>query len=288
MYSFDPVIGAFADAARRLERSHTHIDTWHWQHLWAWHVVAVVDLHAAVTGREPTFPAWYTPFGAAGEAAVDRQNAVIDALHPQWTTADAYGAWHRAALECIEGAELLTPSQRADTTAYPWLAGLSIDDVVRWQTEHINEHFPVDGAQLSFDTEIYRLRMQYQRWCDVAASADADARTHTHLWAWQTISIARIIAGRDGTLPQYPAWPTANPDNHDQVDINAWIERTHGGVDAQAAIERWDVGFRQLLSMLVMIPAEWYSDPARCPWLDGYVLLDVVKGSTEHHAEHAE
>jgi hypothetical protein len=138
------------------------------------------------------------------------------------------------------------------------------------------------------DDARYALRQQYHWWAVHRTHPGATAWQYTHLWAWQTISRARLHAGHDGGLPRYPTWPTTNPDDHAAVDINAWIEQTHGVGSLQSAFERWDEGFTALLHLCADIPVERFVDRAACPWLDGYVLLDVITGTTEHHREHAE
>ncbi len=290
MHHTDPVIAAFADDGRFLQQKALRdgFSANQWRHYWGWNAIALAHLEAAAQRTDPQYPSWaiapYQPI----EAFVDAQNAAIDGLYPEWDAPAAQRAWADQCAAIIQVASDIPADIRADTTLFPFLNGASVNDVLRIQTGHSREHYAKNPAEQALDDALYALRQQYQWWVAHRTHPSATAWVYTHLWAWQTISIARIAAGSEGQLPVYPTWPTDNPDNHTQVDINAWIERTHGGVDAQTAIARWDMGFRQLLSMLVKIPAEWYLDPARCPWLDGYVLLDVIKGTTEHHREHAE
>lgn len=284
----DPIIGAFADVTRRVGMANTALamTAQEWKHYWAWHVIGLAHLRAAQEDRIPAYPVWFVPLEGDIDACVTAQNTAIDALHPAWNVADAYAAWNTVVTECIAVAGTLPAHIRADHTAFAWLNGACVDDVIRAQIHHYSDHMPKTAAECAFDDALYALRQEYQWWSTHAHHPHATVWEYTHLWAWQTISIARIRAGLAGTTPQYPEWPTDNPDNHAALDINAWIEQTHGGVTREAAIARWDAGFNLFVGLLVQIPAEWYGDPARSPWLDGYVLLDVIKGSTAHHAEH--
>lgn len=50
----------------------------------------------------------------------------------------------------------------------------------------------------------------------------------------------------------------------------------------------WRDGFVRLLELGEATPEEMMLDNQRYPWLEGYGLIDVITGSTEHHQEHAE
>ena len=291
MHHTDPVIGAFADDMRFLEQQALRdgFTAAQWRHYWGWNSIALAQVRAAAQQTAPIYPMWaFAPY-APMSAFVDALNAVIDAQHPEWDETSAHAAWQLQCQELMALANQIPPDVRADTTRFPWLNDASVNDVIRMQTNHSTEHYEKSVAEQAYDTALAAFRTMYKRWTAYAATPDADAALFTHLWAWQTISQARLIAGRDGHPPVYPTWPTTDPDTHAVIDdINAWIVATHGTLSRDAAIARWDAGYRAMLQLCADMPAAAYSDPARTPWLNGYVLLDVVRGSLEHHREHLE
>jgi hypothetical protein len=290
MHHTDLVIAAFVDDMRFLQQKALRdgFSANQWRHFWGWNAIALAHLEAAAQRTEPQYPRWaiapYQPI----DTFVDAQNAAIDGLYPEWDAPAAQRAWADQCETIIRVASDIPADIRADTTLFPFLNGSSVNDVLRIQTGHSREHYEKNAAEEAVDDALYALRQQYHWWAVHRTHPGATAWQYTHLWAWQTISLARLRAGHDGGLPRYPTWPTTNPDDHAAVDINAWIEQTHGVGSLQSAFERWDEGFTALLHLCADIPVERFVDPAACPWLDGYVLLDVITGSTEHHREHAD
>lgn len=287
----DPVIAAFADDVRFLQQKALRdgFSAAQWKHYWGWNAIALAHLTAAAQGTTPAYPAWaFAPYEPM-DAFVDALNAVIDAQHPEWDAAAAQAAWAAQCGAMLRVAAMIPAALRADTAAFAWLNGSSVNDVLRIQTGHSTEHYAKTPAELAYDEVMAAFRHMYQRWRAYAADPEADAQLFTHLWAWQTISRARLLAGKNGHAPVYPTWPTTDPDTHAVIDdINAWIQSTHGTLNRPAVIARWDAGYREILELCTALPAGAYSDPTRTPWLDGYVLLDVVRGSLEHHREHIE
>ncbi|MFM2032622.1 MAG: hypothetical protein RLZZ297_1387 [Chloroflexota bacterium] len=288
MHLSDPVIAAFADDVRFLQQKAlpAGFSASQWKHYWGWNAIALAQITAAVQRCDPHYPAWaFAPYEPMA-AFVDATNAVIDAQHPDWDASAAQTHWQQQCAEMIRLASTIPATQRADQSAFPWLNGSSIDDVLRMQTGHSSEHFDKNPAERAYDDVLLRFRVMYQRW--VTAHA-VDPTLYTHLWAWQQITRARLSAGRDGHAPLYPTWPTSDPDTHAVIDdINAWIQQTHGQCSAAEGFRRWQAGYREILALCTELAAADYSDPDRSPWLDGYVLLDVVRGSLEHHREHIE
>jgi hypothetical protein len=45
----------------------------------------------------------------------------------------------------------------------------------------------------------------------------------------------------------------------------------------------WRDGFLRLLELAAAIPEQDLLDTKKYPWLKGYALFDVLKGSYEHH-----
>lgn|GEM_PF-3573019 len=131
------------------------------------------------------------------------------------------------------------------------------------------------------------LTHQYAAWQTYLQTHAVPCADLTHLWAWQRITRARLWAGLHRVAPVYPRWPTRDPDDYAaQADVNAWIQRTYGGVDADTALNRWRAGYDAVIGLAQRVPAQDWDDPAVVPWLHGYVLWDVIIGTVEHHREH--
>ena len=141
-------------------------------------------------------------------------------------------------------------------------------------------------------TQPNRLQMltqMYAAWGAYLQTHAVPSADLTHLWAWQRITQARLLAGLRHATPVYPRWLTSDPDDHAaKEDINAWIQATYGGVDAQTALRRWHAGYGETIRLAQAVPASAWDDPAVVPWLGGYVLWDVIIGTVEHHREHLE
>jgi hypothetical protein len=111
-----------------------------------------------------------------------------------------------------------------------------------------------------------------------------------HLWAWQQRSIARLEAARLGREPAYPAWPSefAPEQEEEPHDLNAWLyaaSRDRAWAEMRRA---WGDGFRRFLDLGEALPEGHLLEVGRYEWLEGYALIDVLRGSLEHHREHAE
>lgn len=110
-----------------------------------------------------------------------------------------------------------------------------------------------------------------------------------HLRAWQTVSIARLEAGQRGGAPLYPPWAGSDPDAEAaRTDQNARIQEMYRNQPWAAVWREWRAGFLRFMALAEAIPAADLADATRYPWLDGYTLLDVLRGSYEHHREHLE
>lgn len=105
-----------------------------------------------------------------------------------------------------------------------------------------------------------------------------------HVMAWQQLSIARLEAAWHSGELVFPEWlGDADPEAEDVDRLNARIydfyreqpwPRVHGA---------WQDGFRKLLRLAKEVPEAELVDKKRYPWLKGYSLFDVLKGSYEHH-----
>lgn len=106
-----------------------------------------------------------------------------------------------------------------------------------------------------------------------------------HVWAWQQISIARMEAGTQDIEPVYPEWPVpiVVGAEGDTNAINAWIYEKYRDMPWETVYQNWRAGFLHFIEMAESIPEENLLDTARYPWLMGYPLIAVLKGSYEHH-----
>lgn len=111
-----------------------------------------------------------------------------------------------------------------------------------------------------------------------------------HLWAWQQRSVARVEAALRGGEPEYPAWPDAfDIEQEGQPhDLNAWLYASTRGLPWAEVYQRWEAGFRRLLELGAAVADADMVALDRYPWIAGYALIDVLRGSAEHHREHAE
>lgn len=111
-----------------------------------------------------------------------------------------------------------------------------------------------------------------------------------HLRAWQQRSITRLDAALRHREPAYPAWPAQfDPEMEDQPhDLNAWLYAQDRDRPWASVYAEWREGFRRLLELGAAIPESDLLDTGKYSWLEGYALFDVLKGSYEHHREHAE
>ncbi len=135
--------------------------------------------------------------------------------------------------------------------------------------------------------QVQALQHMVHAWEQYGQAHQPPVAVLTHLWAWQLITQARLQAALTNTQPVYPLWPTVDPDAEDDKDTtNDWIQRTHGGVGADVAYARWRAGFDAVIALASCVPDTRWEDPSYVPWLHGYLLIDVIFGTLEHHREH--
>ena len=111
-----------------------------------------------------------------------------------------------------------------------------------------------------------------------------------HLWTWQQRSVARLEAARDGHEPVYPAWPTQlDPELEDQPHaLNAWLYQATRDQPWPQIYASWHANFTRFLELAAALSEADLLEQDRYPWLPGYALIEVLHGTAEHHAEHAE
>lgn len=110
-----------------------------------------------------------------------------------------------------------------------------------------------------------------------------------HLRAWQAVSIARLEAAQHSGAPLYPGWAERDPDA--EAEPTAQNARIYEMYRAQPWVDvwrEWRAGFLRFLALAEAIPAADLTDATKYPWLNGHTLLDVLRGSYEHHREHLE
>lgn len=106
-----------------------------------------------------------------------------------------------------------------------------------------------------------------------------------HLMAWQQISVARLEAARLGREPALPDWLAGlDPDAETKLNqINARIYAIYREQPWSTIHEGWAGGFSHFLELAAELPEDDLQDAEKYPWLRGYALADVLKGSYEHH-----
>lgn len=109
-----------------------------------------------------------------------------------------------------------------------------------------------------------------------------------HLRAWQQVSIARLEAAQLGREPVMPGWTAGgDPDHEPDLDANnARIHATYRDASWADVHRAWREGYLRLLALAEAIPDHDLYDHAKYPWLAGHTLLDVLRGTYEHHREH--
>lgn len=119
----------------------------------------------------------------------------------------------------------------------------------------------------------------------IAPSTMTVKDTIAHLKTWQQRSIARLEAALLNRTPDFSDWP-ANLDPEAEEDlesVNAWIYANIRDLAWPHVYADWRTGFLRFLELAERIPEQDLLDPARYPWLEGYALADVLRGSYEHH-----
>jgi|GEM_PF-362851 len=146
------------------------------------------------------------------------------------------------------------------------------------------------------------LREEFNRWEELLAALDEEQITApnlpsnmsikdviAHLRAWQQISIARMEAVLLDKGPDYPEWPTEDPDpdSEDAINqINDWISRTYQETTWPDVHRLWREGFLRFLELGEAVPERDLLDTEKYPWLKGYSPLGILQASYEHHDEH--
>lgn len=110
-----------------------------------------------------------------------------------------------------------------------------------------------------------------------------------HLAAWQAVSIARLEAAQWGREPEYPAWTGGDPDDEAMTEPqNARIHEMNRARPWPEVHRAWRDGFLRFMALAEAIPAADLTARDKYPWLNGRALIDVLRGSYEHHREHLE
>ncbi|HZQ07998.1 MAG TPA: ClbS/DfsB family four-helix bundle protein [Anaerolineae bacterium] len=112
--------------------------------------------------------------------------------------------------------------------------------------------------------------------------------TIAHLRAWQQVSIARLEAAQKNQEPILPDWLSGqNPESDEhREEFNARIYQTYRDQPWSNIHRDWRTGFLHFIELAASIPEPDLLDPQKYPWLNGYNLLAVLEGSSEHHHEH--
>jgi hypothetical protein len=111
-----------------------------------------------------------------------------------------------------------------------------------------------------------------------------------HVMAWQQRSIARVAAALSGEEPQFPGWPTAEPDSEETTEqTNAWIYQTYRHQPWPRIHRSWRAGFQRFLQLSAQVSERDLLDSGRySSWLDGHPLAFILIASYDHHQEHLE
>lgn len=108
-----------------------------------------------------------------------------------------------------------------------------------------------------------------------------------HLYGWQRRSVARLDAALHHHEPVVPGWPThLSPSVDEELDqINAWIYETYRDQPWSSVHQAWREGYLRVLDLGAAIPEPDLLEPGKYPWLRGYALIEVLRGTYEHHLE---
>jgi hypothetical protein len=112
-----------------------------------------------------------------------------------------------------------------------------------------------------------------------------------HLRAWQQVSIARVEAAYQSHEPLMPDWlASSDPEQEENLEqYNARIYETYHPQPWPQVYHAWKEGFLRFLQLGQATSENDLMDTEKYPWLKGYALIDVLKGSYEHHhIEHFE
>ncbi len=111
-----------------------------------------------------------------------------------------------------------------------------------------------------------------------------------HLMEWQKVSIARMEVFRLETEPVYPGWlKVVSPESDEDTEkFNARIFEAHDEEPWSSVWQTWRNGFLHFVELGESIPEKDLMAEGKYPWLNGYALFAVLKGSYDHHVEHRE
>lgn len=147
--------------------------------------------------------------------------------------------------------------------------------------------------------QINRLQQVFDEWKGLlnGLSEEQVCETHlsdwsikdviAHLMAWQQISIARLEAALSNSKPVFPDWASVlDIDSEEFTDqVNVLIYKLYASEPWQKIHQKWEEGFTRFLKLAESIPEEDLIDKDKYPWLKGYPLSEVLRGSYEHHKE---
>jgi hypothetical protein len=109
-------------------------------HLMTWQNRSNLRLQAAKDGVDPVFPGWPTDLDQESDDDVDAINAWIYKLHQNDLWENVYAQWTSGFQRLIDASQAFPPAQFSDKSAYPWLNGYSLEDVVIGSYNHHIEH----------------------------------------------------------------------------------------------------------------------------------------------------
>jgi hypothetical protein len=107
-----------------------------------------------------------------------------------------------------------------------------------------------------------------------------------HLYEWQRVSISRLKAGIQNSIPEFPDWFIRDPESEKERDelnrliYNKWENKSWNDVYGS-----WKNGFKELIELSKKINSDDLNDKEKFKWLDGYSLNDVLEHSYIHHHE---
>lgn len=109
-------------------------------HLTNWQKVSVARLQAALTGKDPVYPAWFPGRDPETSEALDAINRQIyeSALEQDWD--QTVQEWELRFLELIRLAAVLPEEILTDDTRFEWLRGYPVMAVIDGTLEHHREH----------------------------------------------------------------------------------------------------------------------------------------------------
>lgn len=109
-------------------------------HLMAWQQVTNARLDAALSSREPAYPAWFTVEEEAVPGQPNETNArIFYAYHDQpWPA--VYQRWRAGFQHVLESVETLPESDLLQPARYPWLGDSPLAAILDGTLGHHGEH----------------------------------------------------------------------------------------------------------------------------------------------------